>query len=235
MRQLSASELLEVWERGLTLEPARRALALLAAAQAGQPDELARLSIGRRDAALLTLREQTFGPRLESVATCPVCREPLELAFDAAEIRVEPPADAAEPRLRVGQYEARLRLPNSLDLLAPAEPAELLARCLVSAECGGRPVAADELPAEVVAAIDAALAEADPQADVELGLTCPACAHAWLAPFDVLEYFWAEIGAWAVRLLHDVHSLASSYGWREADVLALSPWRREFYLQAIGR
>ena len=39
--------------------------------------------------------------------------------------------------------------------------------------------------------------------------------------------------AWAVRLLGEVHELASAYGWREHDVLALSPWRRQAYLQMV--
>jgi hypothetical protein len=29
-----------------------------------------------------------------------------------------------------------------------------------------------------------------------------------------------------------VHALARSYGWTEADVLAISPTRRRFYLEA---
>ena len=37
-----------------------------------------------------------------------------------------------------------------------------------------------------------------------------------------------------VRFLRDVHTLASTYGWREADILALSPWRRQYYLALIA-
>jgi hypothetical protein len=32
-------------------------------------------------------------------------------------------------------------------------------------------------------------------------------------------------------MLYDVHALASAYGWREADVLAMSPMRRQVYLE----
>ena len=37
----------------------------------------------------------------------------------------------------------------------------------------------------------------------------------------------------AKRLLMDVHLLARAYGWSEAEVLALSPARRRFYLEMV--
>ena len=78
------------------------------------------------------------------------------------------------------------------------------------------------------------MAEADPQAEVELALNCPACGEGWQAPFDIESFFWDEIGAWARRVLGEVHVLASSYGWRESDILNMSAWRRQFYIDLIG-
>ena len=43
------------------------------------------------------------------------------------------------------------------------------------------------------------MAEADPQADVQLELNCHACAHTWASPFDIVSFFWREIDAWAQR------------------------------------
>jgi hypothetical protein len=48
------------------------------------------------------------------------------------------------------------------------------------------------------------------------------------------EYLWTEVRAAARRLLLEVHALASSYGWREADVLEMSPPRRHAYLSMVG-
>src|SRR5690348_3195643 len=94
MRGLTAAELLAAWEQGIGQPPFRRALALLAAALPGcSIEQLARLSIGRRDARLLELREQTFGSRLVSVASCAACGEQLEFTFDASEIRAAPAVD----------------------------------------------------------------------------------------------------------------------------------------------
>src|SRR5947208_5540995 len=98
MRPLTAQELLDAWERGLSEPPVQRALALLAAAcPETTPTELARESVGRRDGRLLTLREQTFGPRLVSLAACPACGERRETAFDVADVRARKTGDGAGP------------------------------------------------------------------------------------------------------------------------------------------
>lgn len=251
MRALSATELLAVWERGLSQTPVERALALLGAACAGEPTEaLARLSVGERDARLLTLREWTFGRQLTSLVSCPACGEQLELNLDADELHATPSSDAGagaalksvEPlTMTTAGYEVSFRLPNSLDLSAVADAAgvgdaaaTLLERCLVEARRGDERCAAAALPPEVAAAVAARMGEADPQAELSFALKCPACGEDWQAPFDIESFFWAEIGAWARRILGEVHVLASSYGWREADILNMSARRRQFYLELIG-
>jgi hypothetical protein len=78
------------------------------------------------------------------------------------------------------------------------------------------------------------MAEADPHGDVRFSIHCPGCDHCWPVPFDMLAYFWSEIHLAARRLLRDVHALASVYGWRESEILALSPRRRRIYLEMVG-
>ena len=73
----------------------------------------------------------------------------------------------------------------------------------------------------------------DPQAEVLLDLTCPACGASWQTVFDIAAYFWAELTAEAKRLLREVDALARAYGWREVDILALSPGRRQAYLELV--
>jgi hypothetical protein len=48
-----------------------------------------------------------------------------------------------------------------------------------------------------------------------------------------VSYLWAEVHSWALRTLHEVNVLASAYGWRESDILALSQWRRQAYLEMV--
>ena len=250
MRTLSAAELLSVWERTRDHPPAFQALPLLSAAAPEYPaDELARLSIGQRDACLLTLRELLFGPRLNGVTACPECHQRLELAFSVAEVRVEPtPVSAGEPAeamtLTSDGYRVRFRLPSSLDLasLDPDSEADqarehLLGRCIESVvreEAGGGQEDPAGLPQAVVTAIAEYMNAADPQADTRLALSCPECHHEWQAMFDIATYLVAEIDELVGHLLREVHGLARAYGWREADILAMTPARRRAYLELAG-
>src|SRR5215210_3173098 len=120
MRPLTAYDLLRVWEVGEDQHPLDRALTLLAAACPELTgDELAALSIGQRDARLLTLRERTSGPRLNGFAECPRCAERLEFEVAVAELRVAAEPDAEESwELAAEGLTLRFRLPNSRDLAA---------------------------------------------------------------------------------------------------------------------
>lgn len=246
MRPLSVSELLTVWERGLAALPFERALAILSVASPeSSPAALARLSIGRRDSNLLQLREWAFGPELAILAACPSCRQALELSMPVAALRVSAnsmgavtaePAGDIESSLILRDYEVRYRPPNTEDIAGcaglefAASWRKLLACCVTDARCEGKSVSAEELPADVAQKVVEQIAAIDPQADMRLELTCPECHRRWREVFDIVSFFWAEIDAWARRTLREVHVLGRVYGWRESDVLALSPARRQIYL-----
>jgi hypothetical protein len=231
-----------VWECGLSQSGARRLLTLLATAYPEVPEEqLLKLPIGQRDALVLKLREALFGSQLTSLANCPFCSERLELVLDVADIRVTPDSRAQETlALQVQGVDMEFRLPDSQDLMlietvsAVDEARRLLfERCLLSAFRDGLAFAVDMLSDEVLDKVEAAMSEADPQADVQLDLYCPACRHNWLATFDIASFLWSEINAWAQRVLNEVHLLAKAYAWREADILAMSPTRRRLYLERV--
>jgi hypothetical protein len=250
MHAPSASELLAVWERGRAQPLTTQALMLLAVASPDKPREvLGKLSIGRRDARLLALREVLFGSRLTGLTACPQCGQQLELNVEAAELRAE--ADQQVPEtltVTSAGYLAHFRLPNSEDLAAIAETdgpyrdeattiRRLLSRCLVEVRRNGRRQKLDSrrsLPPTLVDAIAAEMEKADPQANVQLGLNCADCGHRWLSAFDIVSFLWNEIDNWAGRILREVCVLASALGWSEADILAMSAQRRQFYLQMIG-
>jgi len=249
MRALSPLELLSVWERGEASPPTQRALLLLAAAHPDvDPDRLARLSVGRRDARLIALRGHLFGSRLLGVSACPACGERVEVTFDPAASGITAPADPdtetlvpVVETLKVADHEVAFRAPDGEDVAAiagapdvPAARAALLARCILSVRRNGGDVPLDEAPPAVMEAVVERMAELDPHADVQLALTCPACDHAWPVSLDIIAFLWREIDAWAARVLREVHVLASAYGWRESDILRLSPARRRAYLELIA-
>jgi len=199
-----------MWERGEGERPARRALALL-------PSIDAQESVGTRDAALLALREQLFGSTFAGVTSCPVCAEEIELEFDASEVRRGPSRGT----------DASFRLPTTADLAAIEDLDDvaearrrLFERCVLDAS----------IPEETIVQ---RMAECDPQADVQIEVSCPACEHRWREPFDIAQFLWTEVSVFARRLLGDVHDLARAYGWSERDILSLSPARRAAYLELV--
>ena len=247
MRVPTAPELLVIWERGQQQVAPHKALLLLSAACPEiAPEALVALSIGQRDAFLLTLREQLFGTHLNSVVRCQICSEQLELNFSTTEMRITNAAAALEnctPQkacsLQLRGYDIRFRVPNSQDLLALTEQhnvskSALLERCILHIKVRGKNKRAAELPENVQAALSKAMAEADPQADLQLALQCPACQHQWQVAFDILTFLWSELQTWAHRMLREVHLLARAYGWSEADILAMNPGRRYTYLALIA-
>jgi len=244
MRLLAARDLLQVWEWGEGRHPVDRALILLSAACPEMTwEELLVLSIGRRDALLLALRELVFGSALDGYAECPACHEPIEFTVDTEDLRRAAPVDSANapPALATAGYEVGFRLPNSLDLAAIARCDDverardlLVQRCVVQARQGEVDVAAEALPQTVIAALAERMAEIDPLSEMELDLRCPACAHRWPVILDIVSFLWTEIAAQARRLLGEVDALARAYGWPESDILALSARRRQLYLEMVA-
>jgi hypothetical protein len=248
MLTLSANDLLQIWEWGQGQAPLHQALVILATAYPSvPPEQLAGLPIGQRDAQLLQVRSHTFGSQLQAVATCPSCSEALEFGLainDLTVTPIEPLTEAAPlgPRLYhwyQEDYQLTFRLPTSADLLSlshfsPEQAQEkLLQRCLQSLKKAQTDIPTTELPTALRSSLEIHMAQQDPQADLQLNLCCPACRHQWLQLFDIVSFLWREIASAAQRLLQEVHLLASVYSWHEANILSMSPQRRNAYLQLI--
>ncbi len=237
--EISAQALLDVWERGAGYGITTRALWLLEAAVADASFEvLANWSIGRRDDALLTLREALFGERIEAVSACSNCGAPAQLEFRIANIRAPFAGNEVFIIEVVGATgetsQIALRAITTRDLLNTDRQDTLIRRCVLQAGTPGNVIIAlESLPDEVLTACANALAAHDPQADVHLNLTCHDCGHAWDAPFDIATFLWREVDAWARRTLREVHLLASVYGWTESEILRLSARRRRQYLEMV--
>jgi hypothetical protein len=236
MLPLNSSNMLSLWEQGRTRHPIDRALLLFAAACPDlPPDQLADLPLGQRNAALLRLRQSTFGPEMHAYVDCPGCRERMELTL-RVDMFLPPESDAH----RDGELEIpgfRFRLPTSRDLSALLDHANVnsAAACLLEHCCVARPDHDSASLHELIEKVEAGLEALDPRANIELSLVCAVCAHAWTALFDIAAILWDEVEARARALLATVHTLARAYGWGEREVLALSEPRRAFYLDMVTR
>lgn len=241
---LPAARLLSLWEVTITATgAARQALTLLSDArpQLGA-DALTALPLGEVHQHLLRLQQELFGEELDAVASCPLCGTELELLLPVHQLlrpAAEPPPPATV-EVEFGGLHLRARTVTMADLLALEDLPEpdaasrlLVDRCLLEARRQATKVEASDLQTPELEALADALAAADPHAELILDLTCAACDHHFQQVLQPAAFLVSELRIHARRLLQQVHRLARGYGWREADILALSPQRRHAYLELL--
>jgi hypothetical protein len=255
MRTLTNAELLALWERGRMLHPIDQGLlAVHAAFPESSTERIADWPLGRRNRALAELRCACFGPRLQGWIACPQCDDKLEFELDARTIAAPAPLYEDGPIVVHGQA---FRLPSSRDLAsiagetdASAAVNKLLERCRIESaleDTAGQPLEAGSeggtedrtekstgtWTEEQWDAVGERMAQADPVAEILLSFVCPVCGGRCQESLDLPSFLWAEMEGQAKRLLLDIHTLASAYGWTEAEILALSATRRGCYLEMV--
>lgn len=246
MRSLASHEILEIWERGQYLHTLDRAMTILEPVfNEMKGDRLGNLPIATRDAMLFDLYERTFGSNLNGFAQCPECREHLEFSISSKDILMTRKRRSSPDKHVLHMSDERIeltyRLPNSFDLAAVIDcgnvhvARDLLAkRCVLEAMENSVRISENDLPPEVFDKLAQQMAEDDPLGDVLIDLSCPGCSHQWKLILDIVVFLWTQISMHARRLLREVHILASAYKWRETDILAMSPNRRQFYIDMVS-
>ncbi len=224
----------------------RRASALLA--RCTDLADPGALSVGDREALLLGLHRLTFGETLKCVLRCVACDERMTLAPRVGDLLLSP-YDAPRPTHELaiddpaGAHRVAFRLPVAADLDAVAAMAgsdvdqaasELLARCVRGVTRDGEVIDSGALPASVRDALTREMLRLDPQAQVELGVSCPACEHGFDVLLDAASFLLRELDEDAAHLLREIHVLASYYGWSESDILAIPAGRRARYIALIA-
>jgi hypothetical protein len=224
--------LLALWEHALPLAPADREAAL-----AGEPEAR---TVGEQRRRLLQALATSGGAPLGLRCRCPACFGEASIDVDpAALLQALPPTDPLpEHRLDDGPWQLRFRLPAPADLqaLAGTDDVEvfvqaLLHRCVLEARQQGEPASPDALPQALREQLSARMESLDAAATLAFDVRCPACGHCWQAAFDPGATLWTLLQTQAEQLLLDVDALAQRYGWREHEILALAPLRRQAYLQ----
>jgi hypothetical protein len=191
--------------------------------------------VGVRTAALLrlvVLTERRAEVSLNGRCTARGCDEPFQFtlpllalaagAVDVGPVQVHVDADRT----------LTMRRPTGDDLrrwrrAQPASRAEALRVMLDSLLLAGEARAEDE------AAVSASVSEIDPLVDFTASCPCPACGASNDVAIDLEALALDRLARRQQVLLRDVHRFAASYGWTEAEVLAIPLSRRAHYLQLI--
>jgi hypothetical protein len=237
----------EAWllEAGGSLLPVRRTTLLLhrcllrLGPLAPVPLEAVRdLPVGDREALLLHLRRLTLGEAMPCVLRCPDpgCGERMDLDLRVSDLLISPTASGQEHHeVVLDGRKIRFRLPTGGDQEEAAELAGIdpdAAADLLLRRCVGEPP--DDLPPFVAERLPGLMAELDPQAELTLDLTCPACGHGFSTIFDAGSHLFQELRNQELRLYREVHLLAFHYHWSEREILELPGRKRRLYLDLLS-
>lgn len=233
---------LDLWDQAQGHSPIGRALHLAVSADPDLGTEKAALMpIGERNRLLLRLRSTWSTGALGATTDCPECDATNEVEAPLSQLLDTARGDAPTP-VEIDGRVISWRPLNSIDLMhAARQPSgeavehALLQRCLVEVpeqDGTGTNFLADR---RLRSALAEAIERADPLAEILFDVACVACGASFSVDLDVPGIVWKELSDIARNLLADVDTLAKAYGWTEPECLALTPTRRDWYVQmAIG-
>lgn len=244
LRQLTTKDEIFLADDGMALEPAARTTALLERCLVrlglgtASAESIRALTVGDREALLLTLRRMALGERMDCIFECPACSQQMDVQLNVSELLVPPTRHESQQfkiqtgrrkrpisfRLPTGEDQEQVAVVAGRDL--DAAVALLRTRCLI-----GKP----RLRNAEAMLIDTEMAALDPQAEILLDLICPSCGADSQVAFDISDHLFRELGGLADRLYRQVHVLALTYHWSEAEIMGMARQRRHKYLELLTR
>jgi hypothetical protein len=243
LKALRDGRLLEAWDRALAAGDAGRGSALLSAACPGtSPEQWDAVPIPEVVLQLVRLRQASFGSGLTACLPCSQCGARLEFDIDLSQIlsRLEPLSKETTAEWTNGDDRFSMRTVNRQDLTeASAETDPENARWLLLQRCtrvNGRPASEENSSAALRASEAQALetfTRLHQAAEITFHLACVNCGHSEETDLDMARFVWAEVRHRVGKLFHEVHELASAYGWSEETILNMPAHRRARYLEII--
>lgn len=195
------------------------------------------LPVQTRILLVLGLSELSLADAIEVHVACD-CGETAVVGLTAAEL-AEFAAERSGPApvavaIEAEGRAARLRLPTGRDQLrwaqlAVAGPRDIARSVLSDLVVEGERPLTDAL----VAAADRALAEIDPLVEMSVSTACPECGAVLESEVDLERLALTRLRSVRHLLLSQVHALAATYHWSEAQIAELPAWRRAEHVALI--
>jgi hypothetical protein len=200
-----------------------------------KPGNAATLAAADRDCLLAAIYRHTYGSHIAGTVTCRACGKSFDLDFDLLELQAAlQPTETPAPVQDNGHIAfalvdgRRFRLPTGEDeisvwhLSADAALAELLRRCVLEGD-----------PSIDQSSIQATMKAVAPLMDADLDGHCPECGENQAIHFDIQRFLLSALQAEQPRLNREIHRLASAYGWRLSEILALTRSQRQAHVKLI--
>ena len=197
------------------------------------------LPVGTHAALVMKARAENFGSKITAINPCNGCDETVEINCSAEQIGLDGralelrPADSLKKSVKVGKKNYVVRALSSADLLEAEKRYhdEALARKMLINRAAPDAMAENSKDQK---AVEQALEELDPGADIWLTFECPSCTEQQSIAFDSVQYVMREVRHYTRQLLREVALLARAYHWSERDIMGMPGSRRSFYLQEAG-
>ncbi len=199
------------------------------------------LPIGRRLEALLDLVALSDNRAFTAAFPCSGCGQTLESELSLSDLieHQRRLVKGGPVAVRVANAVLELKLPTGDDLrrweAAPVDETRMIRELVVDRDAGDRVLGQGEIPDAWRAAVDDAMASADPLVDFRLLSSCPDCGAETEIGFDLQRFALERLEQRQRRLLDEIHLIASAYHWSEAELVALTPVRRAQYLARIRK
>lgn len=175
-------------------------------------------------------------------ACCGRCGERFDFFIKQSELPVKEAGESFPfATVETSAGLCRMRVPNGADQVAIATIEDsafalqtLVHRCIVAfpdtySEAGGRESLARDFTTDDFRRVEGALDEVAAEVATTVQASCPECERANVIEID--PYMCLQHGQ--TDLFSEIHILASTYHWSEAEILTLDRSRRQRYLKFI--
>ncbi|UCD64467.1 MAG: hypothetical protein JSW34_03265 [Candidatus Zixiibacteriota bacterium] len=188
------------------------------------------LPVSRRICRLLEIIQNTTAePSVEAVTHCRYCGEQTSVELLIPDLKKLEP----EGRDSIEVDSFRFRHPTGRDqalwLGADFKSVEEATVPIAQTLCES-PLPEDRQLVERASVI---LQENDPLVAFRVDFVCPSCGEKQRAALDLQRLCLNILRSIQEGAFRAIHRLAAAYGWTEAEILRLSPRRRERYLRLI--
>ena len=188
------------------------------------------LSDGDRMFLLSKIAGQLGPKQLWFTQNCEACDTPFDSSVELKNIPIKPAAkDFPFVSIEYDKDVLKFRVPTGRDIESLGQKIDidqarrdLIKRCHVSGDL-------PELTDRLVDTIDEALEDCAPEIATEPLTQCPDCSSPARLKIDLADIVMQALS----NPLKDIHDIASTYHWSEADILSMPKSRREHYLALI--
>ena len=194
------------------------------------PERMLEWTIGEKTRALLITRANTFGHEIDGQFSCTQCHEQLSVSMNISAL-----LSVAQPKeqrfdLLIEDESIPCRLPTVKHLIHSIKSDDMME---IAKLCVAQSDSA-QLDKSILPALIHEFETRDPLIKTSIKSDCLGCQHTDRYQFSIGHYFLQEMMIFSQRITMDVHTLARFYGWSESEILNMSQYRRNTYIEMIG-